>query len=99
MSGHHDGADQLGEGAEASFGVGRHWLGFNRTHGRQTPNPSIDDDGYTDRRVYTRVSYPRRERPRAVLVTVHPGGPPRALHYPCQGAAVDRASGTHGPLR
>jgi hypothetical protein len=60
-TGHHDGADQLGEGADAGFGVGRHGLGVNRTHGRQAPHASIDDDGHPDRRVYAGVSYPRCE--------------------------------------
>ena len=99
VSGHHDSADQFGEAADANLGVGRHRPGFNRTHGRQAPHASIDDDRHADRRAHARGSDSCGERPGAVLVAVHPRGPPRALHHPCEGAAVDRGSSAHGPLR
>ena len=50
VSRHQSGADQFCEGADARLGVGRHGPGFSRTHGRQAPDPSIEDDGHADRR-------------------------------------------------
>ena len=99
VSGHHGGADQFGEAADADLGVGRHGPGFNRTHGRQAPHASIDDDRHAHRRAHAHRAHPCGERPGDVLVAVHPRGPAGALHHRCEGVAVDRGSSAHGPLR